>query len=219
MHSEPVGPAAGAPAASLPEVADLPPAGNRPRIEGEREREVLDATLALVAEVGYDKLTLDKVAARARAGKATLYRRWSSKAELVADAMASLDGGDPAVPDTGSLRGDLLAMSTDRGGGLFDPSRMPLVCGLATALYRDEALSAAVRDRTVSPRQDCLVAVLRRARERGEIDEGVDLDLVGTIVPAMVLFRLAIEGRTDVEDLVPRLIDQVVLPAVRRAGP
>ena len=208
------GPAAGA--AAPAQAPELSPAGARPRVEGEREREVLDATLALVAEVGYDKLTLDKVAARARASKATLYRRWSSKAELVADAMASLDGGDPAVPDTGSLRGDLLAMSTDRGGGVFDASRMPVVCGLATALYRDGALSAAVQDRVVTPRRACLTAVLRRAQERGEIAEGVDLDLVSSIVPAMIMFRLAVEGRTDIDDLVPRLIDQVVLPAVRR---
>ena len=60
----------------------------RPRIEGDREAEVLDAAVAVLAEVGYDRLTMDQVALTARASKATLYRRWSSKAELVVDAVS-----------------------------------------------------------------------------------------------------------------------------------
>jgi AcrR family transcriptional regulator len=195
------------------------PAPGRPRVEGDREQQVLDAALDILGEVGYDKLTLDKVAARARAGKATLYRRWPSKAELVADAMASLDGGDPVAPDTGSLRGDLLAMSAERDGGLLDPARMPLLIGLMTAMYRDPALSAALRGRVVDPRRSCLVTVIGRAKARGEVAAEVDADLVAGIVPAMIVFWLTVEGRTDVAALVPRVVDEIVLPAVlRRSG-
>src|ERR1700759_5179485 len=61
----------------------------RPRVEGGREEEILDATVAVVAELGYDRLTMDAVATAAKASKATLYRRWSTKAELVVDAVSS----------------------------------------------------------------------------------------------------------------------------------
>lgn len=192
-----------------------PPAGSRARIEGDREQEVLAAALEVLAEVGYDKFSLDRVAAKARAGKATLYRRWAGKADLVADAVAGLHTGRPAPPDTGTLRGDLIAMSAERGG-LLDPDHMPVVCGLMTAMYRDPELGAALRGRVADPRRDCLVAVLERAKARGEVDAAVDLDLVTSIIPAMIFFRLAVEGRTDVDDLVPRLIDEVVIPAVQR---
>ena len=64
----------------------VPADGARPRIEGERESEILDATIAMLLDSGYDRLTMDAVAGRARASKATLYRRWESKASLVVDA-------------------------------------------------------------------------------------------------------------------------------------
>lgn len=188
----------------------------RPRIDGDREQEVLAAALDVLAEVGYDKFSLERVAARARAGKATLYRRWPGKADLVADAMATLDGGRLPPPDTGTLRGDLAAMSRDRDSVLLDPARMPVFCGLMTAMYRDADLGAALRGKVVDPRRACLLAVLEQARARGEIDAAVDLDLITSIVPAMILFRLTVEGHTDVSDLVPRLIDEVILPAVQR---
>ena len=91
------------------QAAQAAEAHTRPRIEGEREDEILDACVDLLAEVGYDRLTMDAVAARAKARKATLYRRWASKAELVIEASfrAKRRTSDP---DTGSLRGDLLAL-------------------------------------------------------------------------------------------------------------
>src|SRR3954452_2336471 len=85
----------------------------RPRLEGARAREVLETALQLLGEVGYDKLTLDEVAARARASKATLYRRWSSKADLVAEAMGAMHG-EELRPDTGNLHDDLHALADSR---------------------------------------------------------------------------------------------------------
>ena len=81
----------------------------RPRIEGEREAEILDAALELLASSGYDRLTMDAVASAAKASKATLYRRWDTKAELVVDALSRAKGAPQLEPiDTGSLRGDLI---------------------------------------------------------------------------------------------------------------
>jgi AcrR family transcriptional regulator len=185
-------------------------------VSGDRERAILDVALDVLRESGYDKLTIDTVAARARASKATLYRRWPTKAALVADAVRQLGGDEPAVPDTGSLRGDLLAMAQERQGGILDPAQMNLVCGLSTALYRDAALGAALQERFLQPRRSCVQHVLERARARGEVADGVDLDLVGQIVPAVIMFRLSMGHLEEPFDaLVLRIVDQVVLPAVR----
>src|SRR5919201_4334058 len=88
----------------------LPPTRGRPR-DPRRRRAILDAAMALIAEVGYDRMTIDAIAARSGASKPTLYRRWPhGKPELVADAIRErrAEGGEP--PETGSLRGDLLAL-------------------------------------------------------------------------------------------------------------
>src|SRR5689334_23978067 len=92
-------------------------ARQRPRIEGGREEEILEATVVVLAELGYDRLTMDAVATAAKASKATLYRRWSTKADLVVDAISRAKGCPmPEDVDTGSLRGDLIAMSCGDGG-------------------------------------------------------------------------------------------------------
>jgi RNA polymerase sigma factor (sigma-70 family) len=97
-----------------------PEAGSRPRVEGDREQEILDATLDVLADVGYDRLTMDAVAAQARASKATLYRRWSTKAALVIDALLSMK--EPhELPDTG----DHIARADDRGALLKALAQLP----------------------------------------------------------------------------------------------
>src|SRR5918995_1165310 len=107
----------------------------RPRVEGEREQEILDATIDILAEVGYDRLTMDAVAARARASKATLYRRWSSKVSLVIDALL-LQKGPTTIPDTGTLRGDLLEVFC--GMGALDSEALATLSSVLTAIDRDE---------------------------------------------------------------------------------
>src|SRR3954464_10362685 len=89
----------------------------RPRIEGDRELEILEATLEVLADVGYDRLTMDAVAARAKASKATLYRRWTNKVSLVIEALHPK--AQYVAPDTGSLREDLTTVFC-RLGGLSD---------------------------------------------------------------------------------------------------
>src|SRR5690349_18299552 len=90
-------------------------AQTRPRVEGEREQEILDSTIDILSEVGYDRLTMDAVATRAKASKATLYRRWNGKAQLVIDALISQK--EPhALPDTGSLREDMIGAFCGMGG-------------------------------------------------------------------------------------------------------
>src|SRR3954465_11667192 len=101
------------------EVTRPEPAHPRPRAGGNREAEILEAALDVLGEVGYDRLTMDAVALRAKASKATLYRRWNGKVSLVIDALhhghrhEDPEGG---AIDTGSLRGDLIAQFCGHGG-------------------------------------------------------------------------------------------------------
>jgi AcrR family transcriptional regulator len=188
---------------------------SRPRVTGDREREIFLATLDLLGEAGYDKLTLDAVAARAKASKATLYRRWPSKGELVLDALGCLESTAPDLPDTGSLRADLLELG--RATGWLEPARAHVLCGLMTALHRDGDLRDALGRRFLDPRNDTMRALLVRARDRGELRPDVDLDLICQVVPAMILYQLSMrtEGVLPPDHLV-RLLDQVLLPAVVR---
>ncbi|WP_238154835.1 TetR-like C-terminal domain-containing protein [Kribbella soli] len=187
----------------------------RPRVEGGREEEILDATVAVVAELGYDRLTMDAVATAAKASKATLYRRWSTKAELVVDAISRAKGCPmPEDVDTGSLRGDLISMSCG-DGGFTDEMPMSVIAGLITALHRDADLQKAFRERFLAPRLELTRKVFERAVERGEIGADVDVDLLSTTLPAVIVHHAYVLGIEPTDDLILRVIDNVILPAAR----
>ncbi|WP_327638095.1 TetR/AcrR family transcriptional regulator [Kribbella sp. NBC_00482] len=187
----------------------------RPRVEGGREEEILDATVAVVAELGYDRLTMDAVATAAKASKATLYRRWSTKAELVVDAISRAKGCPmPEDVDTGSLRGDLISMACG-DGGFTDELPMSVVAGLLTALHRDADLQKAFRERFIGPRTEVTNKVYERAVERGEIAPDVDVALLSVTLPAVIIHHAYILGIEPTDDLILRVIDNVILPAAR----
>lgn len=183
----------------------------RPRVEGDREREIFAATLEVLAEVGLDRLTMDAVATRSRASKATLYRRWHSKVALVIDALLATKP-EVVVPDTGSLRGDLVA-SFCSPGGLADKSTSDVFAGVITALTTDPEFAAAFRRDVLAPRLAATRLVFERARDRGELRPDADLDLLVPALSGIVLHRLYVLGTRPDEALVTRVIDQIILPA------
>jgi AcrR family transcriptional regulator len=187
----------------------------RPRVEGDREEQILEATVDVVADLGYDRLTMDAVATAAKASKATLYRRWSTKADLVVDAISRAKGCPvPEAVDTGSLRGDLIALSCDEGG-FTDELPMSVMAGLLTALHRDPELQRAFQERFLAPRIAVTNRIYERAVERGEIAAGVDVALLSTTLPAVIIHHAFILGVEPTEDLILRVIDNVILPAAR----
>lgn len=188
------------------------PAAVRPRVEGDREQEILDATLTVLADAGYDRLTMDAVATEAKASKATLYRRWSSKPELVVDAVCS-QKQHPPTPDTGTLRGDLLAAHCGMGG-LGDPRATAVQAAVVTAMARDEEFAATYRREFLGPKQAASRTIFARARDRGEIRADLDLDLIAPALPGIVLHRVFLLGDEATPELVARVIDQIILPAV-----
>jgi AcrR family transcriptional regulator len=195
------------------------PSTSRPRIEGEREAEILDVALGQLRETGYDRLTRDAVAAAAHASKASLYRRWGSKAQLVADALDRADAGyGAAAPDTGTLRGDLLAAACG-AGGMLDQVPVDLMAALITAMHHHRDLAAACQESFLQPRLRATRALFERARERGEVRADLDLDLVLDVLPGIVLHRVLLRGERPTPELITRVVDDVVLPTVRPCTP
>ena len=185
--------------------------GTRPRVEGERELEIFDATLAILAEVGYDLLTMDAVAGRAKASKATLYRRWNSKPELVVGAIMSRQG-EVVVPDTGSLRGDLLAAYCG-SGGLSDPLAQSVLAAVVTAMGRDPEFAEVYRRDFIGPKVASSCAIYERARARGEVHPDADLSVLAPSLAGILLHRVFLLGDSVTPELVGRILDHVILPA------
>ena len=191
----------------------------RPRVEGVREVEILEAALDVLAEVGYDRLTMDAVALRAKASKATLYRRWNGKVTLVIDALTHHHQHDSTAPDidTGSLRGDLIE-SYCGSGGLTDKPEVAAFGAILTAIMRDPEFAAAFRRDVVAPKLAAAKTIFERAIERGEIGPKVDIELLAPALAGIVMHRLILVGEPPTKELVISVIDQIILPAATAAG-
>jgi len=190
-----------------------PPVDTRPRVEGDRELEILSAALEVMCDVGYDRLTMDAVATRAKASKATLYRRWKTKADLVIEAIIATKG-PTVIPDNGNLRDDLLEMFCGLGG-MTDGKSMNLLGSLITAINRDEEFATAYRRDFVGPKIHASRTVYERAQLRGEIRDDIDVDLISAALPGIVLHRVFILGERPTQELIAKVIDQIILPAGR----
>lgn len=192
-------------------VEPVEPRSGRP-LDPTRADAIRRATLELLAERGYDRLTVEAVAARAGAGKATVYRRWESKAELVTDAMDDLLRPPEPLPDTGSLRTDLdvlcSLLSDEPGNRDFD-----VVQGLASALPHDRELMAAFNEHCIEPRRMALDEMLRRAVVRGEMPAGKDVELLTSVIPALIIYRKLVNGDPVDSSFARRIVDEVVIPA------
>lgn len=187
------------------------PQATRPRIEGDREQEILEATLDVLAEVGYDRLTMDAVSSAAKASKATLYRRWNGKVSLVIDALLS-QKQPSEVPDTGTLRGDLIATYCGLGG-FGDKRSVSTFTSVLTAMVRDEEFAEAYRRDVLGPKVAASAEIYGRALERGELGEGVDLALLAPALAGIVLHRFFVLGEEPSEERIARIIDQIIIPA------
>ena len=185
----------------------------RPRVEGEREGEILDATLELLLEAGYDRLTMDAVAARSKASKATLYRRWSSKPTLVVDALLrSKRSPDLQDVDTGSLRGDLIGTFCGPGG-MADKDNAKMLAAVMTALHTDDEFAADFRARYLAPKIAVSQQIYSRAQARGELCPGVDLSLIGPALAGILLHRSFLLGAQVDTETIEKVVDQIILPA------
>lgn len=174
----------------------------RPRSDRAR-RVILNATLELLVEHGFDGMSVEAVATRAGVGKATIYRRWSSKQELVAAALASIDD-DVRTPDTGNTRDDMIVLVHDFARVSVSSVVGPMIARLAGAAASNPALMDIAWNNLIAPRQDIGRRVLRRGIERGDVRPDIDVDLVMTVVAGTALFSVVFE-RIDVRSFNARL--------------
>jgi AcrR family transcriptional regulator len=177
---------------------------------GARDR-VLRAALAVLDEHGLAGFTMEAVARRAGASKATLYRRWSTVGALLVDAMDATFQPFP-VPDTGRLRSDL-AQLLNAFVTMLEGTPFPrLLAAFIDAAERDPALATLHADLT-QRRREPLLAVLARARERGELAAGVDLEILTDMLAGPFFYRRFIAHRPIPPDLVDGVIAQALGPA------
>ena len=179
------------------------------------EAAILRAAWDELAAVGYASLTMEGVAARARTSKTVLYRRWPNRAELVIAATrqeAPMLSGE--VPDTGTLRGDVLALLRRMSRRLSEVGP-EVIHGLLTDLFRDDGRLSYLQTQVTRVGADTMSTILRRAAERGE----VDLDRVSrrtANLPLDLLRNELLFTRTRVPDTVlVEIVDEIFLPLVR----
>ena len=194
------------------------PAAPARNLDPARESAILDAALDLLTEVGYDRMTIDEVARRARASKATIYRRWPNKAAMVATVLHRMAMDHPPLPDTGTLRGDLLA-------GLRTFCRMverkhAVVAGLTTAIHTDPHLGRLLHDNVVESGFAEVSRLLERAVGRGELTAAAaavaDPAPLLEVCEALVWHRLLLTDEPLDDAFVTRTVDAVLMPLLRR---
>ncbi|MBM7172799.1 TetR/AcrR family transcriptional regulator [Streptomyces sp. G44] len=189
-------------------------AARRSRITPEREAELYEAVLDLLRDVGYDALTMDAVAARTHSSKATLYRQWGSKPELVARALRHNKPASLADIDTGSLRGDLNEMVA-RSDDCQMERDAALMRGLFHAVHENPELHQALRNLLIEPELTGLNALLRRAVERGEVAaDNPALEYVVHMLVGGFVARDLIEDRPVDQAFLAAYVDAVILPAL-----
>lgn len=179
-----------------------------------KDQDILKAALAVLAELGYEGTTIDIIAARANAGRATVYRRWPTKAELILDAIDSIGQSAPAgaLPDTGTLAGDFHEMlSVANRAGNARP--MQIISGLVPVLKDNPELASAVSRRMVAPQAAAMRALLQRAKDRGEIPDDRNLDMLTLVLPAFSAYRAMIMNQPMDGAYVDAIIDDILIPA------
>lgn len=185
-------------------------ARGRPRDAG-RDEALREAALAVMAEVGYRALTMDAVAARARAGKATIYRRWDSKLNLVIDAVVQLVSRNIPQPDTGSLDGDLRAFLSAFARFLSGPAGKAAQA-LVGELPHEPELATAFRRGFLTGQRAVLLQVLERAEDRGELAADAPKKMIVELAGAALTYRLMLTGDPLDAAFVDRLVEQVLIP-------
>jgi AcrR family transcriptional regulator len=193
-----------------------PVTGNAPRgrtPDPAREAAILDAAEELLKEVGYDRMTLDAVARRASASKATIYRRWNGKADMVAALIDRIADDHPVLVVSDSLRADLLAAF-----GLYCAAvtrKTELVRGLVAAMGADPHLRTLMSQRLADPHYDEVDRILAAAAARGELPFTPDAAPVLRAAKGLVWHRVLLAGEQLDDSFIAEAVDSVFLPLLR----
>ena len=176
-----------------------------------RDLAICDATLALLAEVGYDRMSMDAVAARAHASKATIYRRWPGKRELVLDALHTRHGPSASPPDTGTLRGDLVT-SLRAMAGSDGCDEGELMAGVLRAMRHSPELGNCMRGEVLDRKRATFRTIVDRAVLRGELPSAAPADLAHEVAGALWVQRVLVVGGEVDDAFIVHVTDDVLIP-------
>ncbi|MFI9381608.1 TetR/AcrR family transcriptional regulator [Kutzneria sp. NPDC052558] len=186
-----------------------------PRRRGdELNQAIFAAALDELTEVGYPRLTMERIAERARTSKASLYRRWAGRAELVMDAVMHQLPTVDDLPDTGELRGDLLtalrAMAVTLNSPVGTATR-----GMIAEISGDSDTVRQQRERFIERRNQLMVGIVRRAVARGEARAGALSPLVASVGPALIRDHFLSSGGPIPDSVIVDVVDHVVVPLIK----
>lgn len=191
----------------------------RPRRRGPAlERAILAAAVEELREVGYARLSLERVAARARTGNAVVYRRWSGRAELALDVAAMLALGEEDLPDTGDLRGDILAHLRQMAARLDSPLGQ-LMRGLFGEMATDGKFAALVRERIQGADSARIGILLERAVARGEVAAWIPASRRASVAVDLLRNHFVLFGAPISDEVIADIVDDVYLPLIWHPAP
>ncbi len=182
------------------------------------EDAIHDAVFAELTEVGYAAFTIEAVAVRAKTGKASIYRRWETKQDLVLDAFMARFGGpddivDDLVADTAATTRDLLVRLATRICQVSDEAG-EVIRAVACEATRDPDLAAAVEQKVHRPKHAAFVELLRRGVDRGEVRPDAACGLYAEILPAMLTYRMILNNQRVTEKDAAEIVDHAVMPLI-----
>lgn len=201
--------------------AEARPGPGRPQDEL-LDAAILGAALKLVAEVGYERMSIEEVARRASTAKTSVYRRWPTKEALVLAAVRfylrepSRQKPEAAAHDTGSLRGDLLAHAVSLAA-LLTRERVSVFAGLLLAMRTQPELAETVRGQLIQFETSAVASILQRAATRGELGADRPVNVLALVLPSVLFTRLLVLDEPLDDAFLTRLVDQVLVPVLRNA--
>jgi AcrR family transcriptional regulator len=193
-----------------------PSRGGRPR-DPSRDGVIRAAILHLLAQVGYGALTMDAVASEAGVGKATIYRRWRTKQDLVVDTISDLNRDVAMAPDTGSLEGDLRQMLRSMVSVITGPTGAATLSLLSTVPHQP-ALADAFRNGPLAVWREAFTQIWERAEQRGEVPAGISTSVLSETTSALLVQRWLLTGRPVDDAFADEVLETVVLPLIRDAA-
>lgn len=183
-----------------------------------RRTAICEAVCELLAKVGYDRMTMDAIANQAKASKATIYRLWPDKPQLVVEALKCHFDTETVVPDTGSLRGDLMALMTT-ACELVGSELGEMVSGLMTAAAHDPRLADTLSQTLFEDKAAMHADLVRRAVERGEIPPDTEASVMHEVMHSMISSRKVWNlGPLD-EEYARHVVDEILIPVMTYRKP
>lgn len=187
----------------------------RPR-DRSRDTAIEKAAIELLGEVGYEHITIEAVALRAHVSKATIYRRWKNKAELMTAAVNHYALCKSPTINTGSLRGDLIEIITEKVKAMKSEDGQ-FIRGLMTAARTDGDLAAVLTSSLAEYASTAHASIFERARARGEITNSAQTEIVLELVPAVISFRIFMSHQSVNRKFIEHFVDDVIIPTIKHS--